>query len=340
VANYKLLQAAFNKQRVQRHVDVDKLIRAKYQDNLEFCQWLKAFYDQSGQVRENYDPLGVRAKGKGGKKFNDKMENVKAPTIRKPTTPRVIPASRSPQKARAEAAPGSAKPVVNTRRPVTSTAAAPKPKPAAVRPKAPLKERTKATNAGSNAAAADALLTKKNTELSSKVTELEGAVIEIEKERDFYFSKLRNIELMLQVQQDKGWESADLKIVVDNIFKVLYATAEEEVAVGENGEVTYTIKSPYMKSGTRRTVKLTYSYIVTIQIIGTRSEDFQDAVENTASMENEITAVDQSTVSATSVTEALNAPDVSLLGEESNAADVSTFSLENNPAEEVEQDAY
>lgn len=31
IQNYKLLQGAFNKHRVQRHVDVDKLIRAKYQ---------------------------------------------------------------------------------------------------------------------------------------------------------------------------------------------------------------------------------------------------------------------------------------------------------------------
>ena len=37
VANYKLLQHAFNKNKIQRYVDVDKLIRAKYQDNLEFC---------------------------------------------------------------------------------------------------------------------------------------------------------------------------------------------------------------------------------------------------------------------------------------------------------------
>lgn len=44
VANYKLLQAAFAKNNVQRFVDVTKLIRAKYQDNLEFCQWLKAFF--------------------------------------------------------------------------------------------------------------------------------------------------------------------------------------------------------------------------------------------------------------------------------------------------------
>ncbi|KAL3910389.1 MAG: hypothetical protein SGARI_002145, partial [Bacillariaceae sp.] len=74
VNNYKLLQAAFTKHAVQRHVDVDKLIRAKYQDNLEFCQWLKAFYDQSGAApSDGYDAKAVRAKGKGGKKYNDTM---------------------------------------------------------------------------------------------------------------------------------------------------------------------------------------------------------------------------------------------------------------------------
>lgn len=71
VANYKLLQKAFTKNNVQRYVDVDKLIRGKYQDNLEFCQWLKAFWDMQngGDVadRDDYDPVAVRAKGKGGK---------------------------------------------------------------------------------------------------------------------------------------------------------------------------------------------------------------------------------------------------------------------------------
>ena len=68
IQNYKLLQIAFTKNHVKRHVDVEKLIRAKYQDNLEFCQWLKAFFDQSGIHRPDYDAVAVRAKGKGGKK--------------------------------------------------------------------------------------------------------------------------------------------------------------------------------------------------------------------------------------------------------------------------------
>ena len=66
VNNYKLLQDSFNKNNVSRYVDVDKLIRGKYQDNLEFMQWFKAFFDQVAVEREDYDPVKVRQKGKGG----------------------------------------------------------------------------------------------------------------------------------------------------------------------------------------------------------------------------------------------------------------------------------
>ncbi len=37
VENYKVLQKAFAKNDIKRHIEVDKLIKAKYQDNLEFC---------------------------------------------------------------------------------------------------------------------------------------------------------------------------------------------------------------------------------------------------------------------------------------------------------------
>ena len=65
VENYKILQNAFDKNGVKRHIDVstpissnsnlflqvDKLVKAKYQDNLEFCQWIKRYFDlnYSGQ---------------------------------------------------------------------------------------------------------------------------------------------------------------------------------------------------------------------------------------------------------------------------------------------------
>jgi RP/EB family microtubule-associated protein len=237
VNNYKLLQKAFTKHKIQRYVDVDKLIRAKYQDNLEFCQWLKAFYDQSGVVREDYDPNAMRARGKGGKKYNDLFQKTAAKHNSKP-----LPAARARGVARVTPAP-KARPATTP----TPKTTAPKPRTTAsavtrTANKAPLKaseNRTRPVVGSSQPtkASADAQLMKKNSELESKIEEIEATVMEIEKERDFYFSKLRNVELMLQVKQDLNFEGCDLEGVVGNVFKVLYATAEEDVEVAEDGEV-------------------------------------------------------------------------------------------------------
>lgn len=49
-------------------------------------------------------------------------------------------------------------------------------------------------------------------------TEMEG----LEKERDFYFEKLRDIEILLQDIEDKGAGNE----LTASIFKILYATAD------------------------------------------------------------------------------------------------------------------
>jgi RP/EB family microtubule-associated protein len=61
--------------------------------------------------------------------------------------------------------------------------------------------------------------------------ELDGA----DKEKDFYFSKLRDIEMMLQDLEDKG-EGTELTAA---IFKILYATADgfDQAAAEEEGVV-------------------------------------------------------------------------------------------------------
>jgi RP/EB family microtubule-associated protein len=44
INNLKVLQTAFGKIGIKRNIDVEKLAKAKYQDNLEFIQWLKRYY--------------------------------------------------------------------------------------------------------------------------------------------------------------------------------------------------------------------------------------------------------------------------------------------------------
>jgi len=70
IPNYKILQAAFSKLGVDRNIDVDKLIKGKYQDNLEFLQWMKCYFEHShpshsyggGGLGEDggYNPLPAR----------------------------------------------------------------------------------------------------------------------------------------------------------------------------------------------------------------------------------------------------------------------------------------
>ncbi|KAG6968324.1 hypothetical protein JG687_00003808 [Phytophthora cactorum] len=53
--NYKLLQKSLLALHIDKNIPVDKLIRGKYQDNLEFLQWLKAFYDHHEPPLQPYD---------------------------------------------------------------------------------------------------------------------------------------------------------------------------------------------------------------------------------------------------------------------------------------------
>lgn len=65
IANYKVLQAACDKVGVEKKIDVDRLIKAKHQDNLEFLQWLKKFFDDNyGNATNEYDAHGRRMLGK------------------------------------------------------------------------------------------------------------------------------------------------------------------------------------------------------------------------------------------------------------------------------------
>mmetsp|Transcript_36232 Transcript_36232/g.87734 ORF Transcript_36232/g.87734 Transcript_36232/m.87734 type:complete len:333 (+) Transcript_36232:131-1129(+) len=229
IANYKLLQNAFTKNNIQRHVDVNKLIRAKYQDNLEFCQWMKAFFDQTGAHREDYDGKAVRARGKGGKKYDQQQAN--AGPAR---------GTRAGSRGRAGRVTAPSRPTTTTTRAVNRSASPQK--------KAPLRENNRVMSKNTSPdpelikknkdlEAKNKDLETKNTEMEAKILDVETAMAELEKERDFYFGKLRNVELMLQVQQDKNFDGADLDTVVEKIFKVLYATAEEDVDIDDEGDI-------------------------------------------------------------------------------------------------------
>ena len=57
----------------------------------------------------------------------------------------------------------------------------------------------------------------------------------LDKERDFYFSKLRDIEVLLQAKQVNP---ADSSSVEAQILKILYASEDEKVSIGTDGTLT------------------------------------------------------------------------------------------------------
>ena len=61
--------------------------------------------------------------------------------------------------------------------------------------------------------------------LTEELTTLKLTVTELEKERDFYFGKLRDIEITCQTN-----EKTEVDEVVEEIQKILYSTSDESVA--------------------------------------------------------------------------------------------------------------
>ena len=92
-------------------------------------------------------------------------------------------------------------------------------------------------------------LKSETTTLKAKVSTLEHDFAEtqmtlqtVESERDFYFEKLRGIEVMLQVYKEKEegeHGSGDVnKVMMDKIFQVMYATMDDDVNVDDEGNVS------------------------------------------------------------------------------------------------------
>ncbi|KAH8285590.1 hypothetical protein KR054_011361 [Drosophila jambulina] len=59
IQNFKVLQAGFKKMSVDKIIPIDKLAKGRFQDNLEFLQWFKKFFDANYNGRD-YDAIAAR----------------------------------------------------------------------------------------------------------------------------------------------------------------------------------------------------------------------------------------------------------------------------------------
>ncbi|KAG1142439.1 hypothetical protein G6F37_008341 [Rhizopus arrhizus] len=182
VANYKVLQHTFDKHKIDKIIPVDKLLKCKFQDNLEFMQWMKRYWDQSFPGGE-YDAL-QRRKGGGS---TTKSTAVSRTMRSKPTTPS---AGRGP----------------TTRS-----------NPAIV------------PSSRSRAAVSSNTDHGMVQDLGRQITELKVTVDGLEKERDFYFGKLREIEILVQEQLEIAKQNEHRSEEIDcikEIQAILYRTEE------------------------------------------------------------------------------------------------------------------
>ncbi|KAK2511977.1 hypothetical protein Q9233_016566 [Columba guinea] len=215
IHNFKVLQAAFKKMGVDKIIAVERLVKGKFQDNFEFIQWFKKFFDANYDGKE-YNPLLAR-----------QGQDVTPPP--KPRPPR-LPSPAVPL--RSQAAPRAVGTVGSLCRPhgvpqrTSPTGPKNTPNPARLSnvPSSILRKNSPATRNGGSEADAQIL------ELNQQLMDLKLTVDGLEKERDFYFSKLRDIELICQEHENEN------SPIIAGIISVLYAT-EEGFAPPEDDEL-------------------------------------------------------------------------------------------------------
>ncbi|TIA73793.1 hypothetical protein E3P91_01223 [Wallemia ichthyophaga] len=202
INNFKILQTAFRSNKTQKQgelilsksipltppiqpIPVTALVKCKMQDNLEFCQWFKKFWDEHFPGGE-YDAVGSRSGAPG---------------------------------AAVSATPSSGGPT-----PRTSSAAGTR-RPA------------KLSGGGLSSAAADAQIESLNAQMGDLKINFDS----LEKERDFYFAKLRDIEILVQTHLENP-ETIDTPAseAFQQIQQILYSTEEGfEVPEGEEEDETF-----------------------------------------------------------------------------------------------------
>lgn len=200
IANYKYLQGCFKKYGVDKIIPVEKLVKGRFQDNFEFVQWFKKFFDANYDGHD-YDPVAAREGvhlGPGAPGAASKAPVAVKPAVVAPK-PSLV---KNPIKPSVVAAP----------------------KPVAINN---IKSIQQPSNGHSNGAHSNGVnshqvieMQHENSRLLNENTELKASIDGLEKERDFYFGKLRDIEVLCQESE------AESLPVIKKILEILYATAD------------------------------------------------------------------------------------------------------------------
>jgi len=205
--NYNTMQKAFKILNIDKIIRPDALMRGKPLDNLEFIQWLKHYCTHVGG-EENYSGMAERHKHFPGLAKKNKRW---AGCGKSSTSGGALKESASNNK------PAGSKPV-----------AAKKPAARRVAARAPAKD------SGVSEEEVKALkISLADKEEEGK--ELQSNLEAIEKERDFYFGKLRDIEVLCQEREGDDMPE-ELSKLVGSIKEIMYATDDADAVEVDEDE--------------------------------------------------------------------------------------------------------
>ncbi|XP_068145764.1 microtubule-associated protein RP/EB family member 1 isoform X3 [Drosophila tropicalis] len=210
IQNFKILQAGFKKMSVDKIIPIDKLIKGRFQDNFEFLQWFKKFFDANYDGRD-YDASAVREgapMGFGSGAVKSLPGTGGGGSGIGSTYNRRVPTSSA---ATSRPTPAATKPTVSKVPPRTNNATPPS------RLTSNANHHTGAVKKNDSNAASNQQI----EELSNQVMDMRLNLEGLEKERDFYFSKLRDIEILCQEADD-----GETHPLIQKILDILYATED------------------------------------------------------------------------------------------------------------------
>ncbi|KAL7075909.1 hypothetical protein ACQ4LE_004605 [Meloidogyne hapla] len=267
--NWRVLQHSWKEIGIDKPIPVQSLMRAKFQDNFEFLQWFKKFFD-ANYDGHGYDPAAARNNeefpaalpGGATKKAPPAVGNSTAAASRRSTAqmatsrpisapkpeardtrrslnvsaravttsaPKAVPTTRAPPSAAFSASAATASAAAKRRPPIVHS---PQKNGGTVRNgqqtlRTSGRKSTAPSSAGNRSGIGSTettILEQQNKEFQSQIAEITKNSLIYERERNFYYGKLRKIEVLCNENSTNQVFSS----LVGQIQKIIQDKNEEE----------------------------------------------------------------------------------------------------------------